>query len=83
MVYDVSQLQRGDLVFYDYSPGHEMRDGHYIGHVGIYLGDGQIIDSIPGGVATRDVNYMTFAGGGAWPGPTGSLWDGPDWNGEQ
>lgn len=58
MVYSTSQLNYGDLVFYPYA-------GRYPGHVGIYIGGGQIIDSIPnGGVAIRDVNYMTFIGGG-------------------
>ena len=59
MVYDSSQLNYGDLVFYPFG-------GHYpTGHVGIYVGGGMIIDSIPnGGVALRDVNYMTFLGGG-------------------
>ena len=58
MVYDTSKLNYGDLVFYPYA-------GRYPGHVGIYIGGGQIIDSIPnGGVAIRDVNYMTFLGGG-------------------
>lgn len=59
MVYDTSQLNYGDLVFYPFG-------GHYpTGHVGIYVGGGMIIDSIPnGGVAVRDVNYMTFLGGG-------------------
>lgn len=58
MVYDPSQLNYGDLVFYPYA-------GRYPGHVGIYVGGGAIIDSIPnGGVQVRDVNYMTFIGGG-------------------
>lgn len=58
MVYDVSQLNYGDLVFYACL-------GRAPGHVGIYVGGGKIIDSIPsGGVAIRDVNYMTPMGGG-------------------
>ena len=56
---DVSQFQEGDLVFYSYG-------GRSVGHVGVYIGDGQIIDSIPnGGVAIRDVNYMDVVGGGS------------------
>lgn len=56
---DVSQLKEGDLVFYSYG-------GREVGHVGVYVGDGQVIDSIPnGGVAVRDVNYMTVVGGGS------------------
>ena len=56
---DVSQLKYGDLVFYNYG-------GRNPGHVGIYLGNGQIVDSAPnGGVAVRDVNFMPFIGGGS------------------
>ncbi len=58
LVSSTSQLNYGDLVFYSYG-------GRYPGHVGIYVGGGSIIDSIPnGGVAIRDVNYMNFIGGG-------------------
>ena len=54
-----SQLAYGDLVFYSYA-------GRYPGHVGIYVGNGMIIDSIPdGGVAVRAVDYMDFIGGGS------------------
>jgi peptidoglycan hydrolase CwlO-like protein len=59
MVFDTSLLNFGDLVFYAYA------DRYPTGHVGIYIGDGQIIDSVPnGGVTIHDVNYMTFVGGG-------------------
>ena len=59
MVYNTSQLNYGDLCFYAYGGRNPT------GHVGIYIGGGQIIDSIPnGGVSIRDVNYMTFVGGG-------------------
>ncbi len=56
---DVSSLNYGDLVFYTYA-------GRYPGHVGIYIGGGQIVDSCPGsGVQVRDINYPgTFIGGG-------------------
>jgi cell wall-associated NlpC family hydrolase len=58
LVTSVDALSYGDLVFYTYG-------GRYPGHVGIYVGGGQIIDSIPnGGVAVRDVDYMDFIGGG-------------------
>lgn len=58
MVQSTSALNYGDLVFYACL-------GRYPGHVGIYVGNGMIIDSIPsGGVAIRDVNYMSFIGGG-------------------
>jgi cell wall-associated NlpC family hydrolase len=52
----MDNLQPGDLLFYNGDGG--------IGHVSIYIGGGQIIDAIPGGVAIRDVNYMNFIGGG-------------------
>lgn len=56
---DVSSLNYGDLVFYQYG-------GRYPGHVGIYIGGGMIVDSQPGGgVQVRSVNYPgTFIGGG-------------------
>ena len=57
MVHSTGALNYGDLVFY-------ASGGRYPGHVGIYIGGGQIIDAIPGGVAIRDVNYMNFIGGG-------------------
>jgi peptidoglycan hydrolase CwlO-like protein len=58
LVYSVSQLNYGDLVFYNCL-------GRYPGHVGIYIGNGNVIDSIPnGGVAIRDVNYMSVSCGG-------------------
>lgn len=63
---DVSSLQAGDLVFYSYG-------GRQVGHVGVYVGDGQVIDSIPnGGVAVRDVNYMDVVGGGSLGGSSSS-----------
>jgi cell wall-associated NlpC family hydrolase len=56
---DVNSLQAGDLVFYSYGDRE-------VGHVGVYVGDGQVIDAIPnGGVAVRDVNYMDVVGGGS------------------
>lgn len=56
---DASALNYGDLVFYTYA-------GRYPGHVGIYIGGGQIVDSCPGGgVQIRSVYYPgTFIGGG-------------------
>ena len=59
MTSDISALNEGDLVFYSYGDRE-------VGHVGIYIGDGQIVDSAPnGGVAVRDVDYMDFVGGGS------------------
>jgi cell wall-associated NlpC family hydrolase len=56
---DVSQFEEGDLVFYSYGD-------RAVGHVGIYVGDGQVLDSIPnGGVAVREVDYMDVVGGGS------------------
>ena len=62
---DISKLKVGDLVFYPYGGRVPC------GHVGIYIGDNKIIDSIPnaigdipGGVQIRDVNYMQCLGGG-------------------
>ena len=58
LVYSTSELQYGDLVFYACL-------GRAPGHVAIYIGNGQVIDSIPnGGVAVRAVDYMTPMGGG-------------------
>lgn len=55
----VDELEPADLVFFGSSPLNTY-------HVGIYVGDGQMIDSIPdGGVQQRFV-YETFCGGG-WP----------------
>lgn len=59
MKYDNSQLEYGDLVFYACM-------GRAPGHVGIYVGNGQVLDSIPnGGVAIRAVDYMPTMGGGS------------------
>ena len=57
---NVSALSPGDLVFYSYG-------GRYPGHVGVYIGGGQMIDSRPGsGVAINSVNSMSgFMGGGS------------------
>lgn len=59
MTTDVGSLQPGDLVFYSYGD-------RAVGHVAVYIGDGQVIDSIPnGGVQVRDVDYMEVVGGGS------------------
>lgn len=59
LVTNADQLCYGDLVFYASA-------GRYPGHVGIYIGGGAIIDSIPnGGVSIRSVDYIaSFIGGG-------------------
>lgn len=63
LTYDVNSLSYGDLVFF--------KSGSRISHVGIYIGSGQMIDSIPGaGVGIRSIAYIAgsdyrdFAGGG-------------------
>lgn len=56
---DISQLKYGDLVFFTTS--------RWCGHVGIYIGNGEMIDSIPGaGVGYRTLDYIGgFIGGGS------------------
>lgn len=63
LTYDVNSLSYGDLVFF--------KSGSRISHVGIYIGPGKMIDSIPGaGVGIRSITYIAgsdyrdFAGGG-------------------
>ena len=58
---DVSKLKRGDLVFF--SP---INDKYHTGHVGVYVGDGQMIDAYPVlGVSRRSVWQSGFVGGGS------------------
>ncbi len=59
MTTNVSELAYGDLVFF-------RSGGRAPGHVGIYIGGGQMIDSIPGGgVAVRTLDFIGgFMGGG-------------------
>jgi len=47
-------LQVGDLIFF-------RSGGYYVGHVGIYVGNGQIIHSGNGGVGYADLNSSWFA----------------------
>lgn len=55
-----SQLQPGDLVFF--SP---MGDKYHTGHVGVYIGNGKMIDSYPGiGTTIRSVWQSGVVGGG-------------------
>lgn len=63
LTYDVNSLSYGDLVFF--------KSGSRISHVGIFIGSGKMIDSIPGaGVGIRSITYIAgsdyrdFAGGG-------------------
>jgi len=46
------ELQPGDLVFWEYSWGSGFMN---IGHVGIYVGNGQVIDASPSGVVQRSL----------------------------
>ena len=64
ITFDVSALSPGDLVFYYYS-GHAEDDQP--GHVGIYIGNNNMLDSQPGGgVRIRSVYSMSgFWGGGS------------------
>ena len=50
----LSELQPGDLVFYDHGTG-------YIGHVALYIGNGQIVHASTSrtGIIVADVNYST------------------------
>ncbi len=55
-----NQLQPGDLVFWTYPWGSGFMN---IGHVGIYAGNGQVIDASPNGVVQRslyDQNCICF-----------------------
>ncbi|WP_165782794.1 C40 family peptidase [Bifidobacterium margollesii] len=56
--HDTGSLSYGDLVFFNYA-------GRHPGHVGIYIGNGLMVDSAGGGVAVRAVSTMSFIGGGA------------------
>lgn len=58
---NVSSLNPGDLVFF--SP---INDKWHTGHVGVYVGDSQMIDAFPGyGVSKRSVYQSGFVGGGS------------------
>lgn len=52
-------LQPGDVVFFSASDGSRES-----GHVGIYIGGGQMIDSIPSGGVQKRALYGSFIGGG-------------------
>ena len=58
MKYSVSELNYGDLVFFYYA-------GRSPGHVGVYIGGGDMIDACPGiGVTIRSADRASFIGGG-------------------
>ena len=43
---DRSELQPGDLLFYDTAGGGEVREGNRASHVGIYVGEGKMINAL-------------------------------------
>lgn len=51
-----SDLQCGDLIFFENTTGW----GHFASHVGIYIGNGQMIHSGSGGVAVVDLEHAYF-----------------------
>ena len=51
-----SDLQCGDLIFFQNTTGW----GHFASHVGIYIGNGQMIHSGNGGVAVVDLEHAYF-----------------------
>lgn len=56
----IPDLRPGDLVFF--SP---LQDKYHTGHVGVYIGDGKMIDSnTPDGVQVRNVWRTSYVGGG-------------------
>jgi peptidoglycan hydrolase CwlO-like protein len=57
MVYSISELNYGDLVFFNWA-------GRSPGHVGIYLGNGEMIDADGSSVVVRGVTTSSFIGGG-------------------
>ncbi len=70
---DLAQAQPGDLVFFDPAPGGP-------GHVGIYVGNGQMIDAAHTGTAVRvepvwgkPTAIRRVVGSGAWVGPVPGL----------
>lgn len=49
---DTSQLQPGDLIFFDLAGGSEFRAGNSASHVAMYIGNGQIIHAANESVGT-------------------------------
>ena len=63
-VYKYSQLKPGDLVFF--TPLDVKTNRIYnTGHVGLYIGNGKMIDAGYDGVKIRSVKRATFVGGGS------------------
>lgn len=56
---DKSQLQPGDLVFFQGT--YDVGNGDYITHVGMYVGDGKMINAQTGGVMEANLNDPYWA----------------------
>ncbi|WP_455256665.1 SH3 domain-containing protein, partial [Peptoniphilus asaccharolyticus] len=52
---DMSELQRGDLVWY-----RNDKNGVYFGHVGIYLGNNQVFEAIYAGISTYPLSRIRW-----------------------
>ncbi len=56
MIISKDDLQCGDLIFFSNTTGW----GHFASHVGLYIGNGQMIHSGEGGVAVVDFNHAYY-----------------------
>lgn len=52
---DLGEIKRGDLVWW-----HKYKNGKYEGHVGIFLGNGQVFEAIYAGVSTYPLNRIPW-----------------------
>lgn len=52
---DMSELQRGDLVWY-----RNDKNGKYFGHVGIYLGNNKVFEAIYAGISTYPLSRIKW-----------------------
>jgi cell wall-associated NlpC family hydrolase len=58
------ELQTGDLVFFTTYSGTLEQRKYHTGHVGVYVGNGLMVDANTTGVLTRQVARASFVGGG-------------------